>query len=150
MIEGENKDNTDLSSNRTYLIFNDNNRIKNISCVIQKGNKENKYKIICNTRSTLNADLNLNNLVQIKDQNKSLLINFNDDGNSLLNSTGDSFTYFKAKKNSSGLSSGAITAIVISSVVALAITGALIFLFKSPSINNNKVIISDSKTNINQ
>ena len=151
LIEGENKDNTDLSSNRTYLIFNDNNRIKNISCVIQKGNEENKYKIICNTRSTLNADLNLNNLVQIKDQNKSLLINFNDEGNSLLNSTGDSFTYFKTKKSSGGLSSGAITAIVISSVVALAITGALIFLFKSPSINNNnKVISSDSKTNINQ
>ena len=148
LIEGENNDNIDLTSDKSYLIFsNKDSELKNISCNIQKGNENYIYKIICNPRSSLNVDLNLNNLVQIKDKNETLIINFNDK-NSVLNSTVDSFSYFKTKK-SSGLSGGAIVGIILSIIGALAIFGALFFLLRPNPMNvNNKMLPAESKINI--
>ena len=152
LIEGENNDNIDLTSNSSYLLFhNKDNKLKNISCNIREGNEKNIYRIICNPRSSLNVDLNQNNLVQLKDRNKSLIINFNDPNNSTINSTVELFRYFKNKKSNSGLSAGGIIAIIFSLLAALGIVGAAIFLTKSNPTNiNSSMNPSDSKVNIHQ
>ena len=152
LIEGENNDNIGLTSNASYLLFNHkDNKLKNISCNIQEGNGKNIYRIICNPHSSLNADLNHNNLVQLKDRNKNLIINFNDPNNSTINSTVESFKYFKTKKSNSGLSAGGIIAIIFSLVAALGIVGAVFFLFRnSPPNVKTSMNPSDSKINIHQ
>jgi len=132
-IEGESSE-PNLDSKNSYLYFMVNNETKKIPCEI-KDEESKKYKVICTTESRVNSDLSNNNYIVIEDQKKSLKMTFDKGGNSeTFNSTGVINTVKPYNKNSSGgLSGGAIAAIILSIVAALAIITALIFLIRSKS-----------------
>ena len=127
VIEGYNNI-TELTSNDSYLLYVEDNELQNISCRVKK--KENNiFNIISNSNTKPKADLKLNNLVNIKDQKKNLIINFNE-GESKLNYTNSTFNYFNRKKDSRGLPTGAIIAIILSIVAVLVIISMAIILLK--------------------
>ena len=147
IIEGFNSE-TDLTSSNAELSFVKNNQLKNIPCNIEKETEKDKYQISCNSKSLSKTDLNLNNLVKLKDQNKSVIISFLE-GNSTANTGSESFNYFRLKKSNKKLSGGAITAIILSLVAALIIFVA-VCLAINPSIypTNQHLPEVNSSTNI--
>ena len=145
---------TDLSSNNSDLIFVENNQIKNISCIIEKEKEENIFKLICNPKSSVNADLNLNNFVNLKDKNKNMIISYNE-GNSKANIEIQPNHINNLKKNT-GLSAGAIIAIIIPCIAALIAIILMIYLLNlkinpNPTMQNiPNSMHNNSSVNINQ
>ena len=137
-IEGENNYTSDLNSNNSYLLFIENDAYKNISCKIQNLIENNKFKVVCTPESSINADLNLNNMIDIKDQNKTLILSFKG-GNSKPNLTNSKtllFNHNKYLKKNGGLKTGGIVAIILLSVFALAAIASFIILCKPKSKPN--------------
>lgn len=130
IIEGKNNI-TDLTSNSADLLYVEDNNLKNISCIVQKGEINNTFKVTCSSVSLEQIDLNLNNILNLKDQKKNVIIGFRGfrEGDSKLNSTKQSFHYFPKKKNRK-LSAGGIVAIILSILAALSILIASILLLK--------------------
>ena len=150
IIEGKNNI-TDLSSNSSDLLYVEDNNLKNISCIVQKGEINNIFKVACASASLEQIDLNLNNILNLKDQKKNVIIGFRGfrEGDSKLNSTKQSFHYFPKKKNRK-LSVGGIVAIILSILAALSILIASILLLKpKPKVQQtikNSVPKADSET----
>ena len=147
IIEGKNNIN-DLTSNNADLLYVEDNNIKNISCIVQKGEIDNTFKVTCNSASFEEVDLKLNNILNLKDKNASAIISFRE-GNSKANSTKQSFHYFH-KKNNRKLSAGGIVAIILSILAALLILMAFAVLIrpKSNPINTSNIPSADSTTSI--
>ena len=153
-----------LENNNTnaYLtFFNGTESEKNLSCSFKIISNE---KIVtCYPTSNLISKIDrwTLNISNITSQKK--LRNLEDSGNTTLylDPTDETlnFTYYKEptvinrNKDSSNLSRGAIAAIIIASVVAVAaVVGLLMFLNRNPKIlpkNENRVRIPNSSTNIN-
>ena len=153
IIEGENSE-TNLASKNSYLLFSENNEMKNISCEIEdEGN--NKYKIKCKPKFTVNADLSDNNNIVIKDLKKNLKMTFDNEGNSIANSTINTINTFR-KKSERGISGGVIVAILLPLLVVLALVAALIIINKnksstlSPPIAHAIKIPNNSSTSIKE
>ena len=137
IIEGEN-DGTNLVSDDSYLLFVQDDEMKNVSCKISADDKvSNKFMIVSEPNFKVNSDLSNNSLVIINDLNKAVTLVFDKEGIPQNNSTGTGATnsYFKKyqKNSEGGLSGGTIIAILIPIVAAIAIVTALIFLFKYKS-----------------
>ena len=132
IIEGEN-DETNLASKNAYLYFNVDNEEKKIPCEIEDEDS-NKFKVICKPESRVNANLSNNNYIAIEDLQKSLKMTFEEEGNSLTNSSVKINPLKTYKKSSSGgLSGGTIVAIILPIVAALAIIGLLFVLIRLKS-----------------
>ena len=99
---------------------------------MKKEQKKDKYQISCNSKSFSKTDLNLNNLVKIKDQNESVIISFLD-GNSTAYTGSESFNSFRLKKNNKKLSGGAIITLPVQ-VGSMDWKSDYIFLFKNEMI----------------
>ena len=132
IIEGRNNITDDLTSNNSDLLYVENNKLKNISCIVQKGESENRFKVTCHPKSHEEVDLKLNNMLNLKDVKKNVIISFKE-GNSKLNSTKQFFHNFYNRKKNSGLSSGGIVAIIFSILIALSIVVVLILFLKQKS-----------------
>ena len=137
IIEGEN-DGTNLVSDDSYLLFVQDDEMKNVSCKISADDKvSNKFRIVSEPNFKVNSDLSNNSLVIINDLNKAVTLVFDKEGILQNNSTGTGATnsYFKKyqKNSEGGLSGGTIIAILIPIVAAIAVVTALIFLFKYKS-----------------
>ena len=131
IIEGENNE-TKLASNKSFLLFSENDELKNISCEI-KDESNNKFKLVCKPQNKVNADLSDNNLVVIKDLQKNLKLTFDNGGNPIANSTINPIRTYK-KKSEGGLSGGTIVAIILPLVVVLGLITALIIFLRPKSV----------------
>jgi len=131
IIEGENNE-TKLASNKSFLLFSENDELKNISCEI-KDESNNKFKLVCKPQNKVNADLSDNNLVVIKDLQKNLKLTFDNGGNPIANSTIKPIRTYK-KKSEGGLSGGTIVAIILPLVVVLGLITALIIFLRPKSV----------------
>ena len=149
VIEGINTDGNFKSSNNAYLLFNDNSKLQNASCSLEDEN-DNKYKLICRPKSFIDTDLRLNNLVNVVDQKKNLILNFNNELNSIANSTIDSNYPSTSKKRRKGLSTGGIIAIIIPCVIVLLAVTALVAVYSKPvnKKQNNNIGSFNSSNNI--
>ena len=135
IIEGENNE-TKLASNKSFLLFSENDELKNISCEI-KDESNNKFKLVCKPQNKVNADLSDNNLVVIKDLQKNLKMTFDNGGNPFANSTINPIRTY-TKKSEGGISGGAIVAIILPLVLVLGLITALtIFLRPKPVIESH-------------
>ena len=137
IIEGEN-DGTNLVSDDSYLLFVQDDEMKNVACKISADDKvSNKFMIVSEPNFKVNSDLSNNSLVIINDLNKAVTLVFDKEGMPQNKSTGTGATnsYFKKyqKNSEGGLSGGTIIAILIPIVAAIAIVTALIFLLKYKS-----------------
>ena len=131
IIKGENNE-TNLASNKSFLLFSENNEIKNISCEI--GSEDNnKFKLVCRPQFTASADLSDNNLVVIKDLKKNLKMTFDKGGNPIANSTINQIRTFK-KNSEKGLSGGKIVAIILPLIIVLGLITALVIFLRGKSI----------------
>ena len=131
IIEGENNE-TNLASNKSFLLFSENDELKNISCEI-KDESNNKFKLVCKPQNKVNADLSDNNLVVIKDLQKNLKLTFDNGGNPIANSTINPIRTYN-KKSEGGLSGGTIVAIILPLVVVLGLITALIIFLRHKSV----------------
>ena len=139
-VTGEMKDDPQLpiGKNITLLVKSEEEQTKHeINCNVSD-NDTSKYTLICNIiNNTITYDLN--NSMSIMD-NDIIMIYF-EDGNSTTNKpvTDKSNTYKLNRKyyskSNSGISSGAIVAIILCPILALALVSAIIFYSKK---NNNK------------
>ena len=152
IIRGNNKNANFASSSKTYLIFNENSDLKNISCsLIEEIN--NIYELTCEPISPITADLRLNNIVNIKDQNKNFIINFKEDSNSKANLTYPINENNNYRTNSRGLTTGGIIAIILTSLLALIAIVSIAFALNRgkinipPPISNNMFSASSSQLN---
>jgi hypothetical protein len=136
---------------------------------IKKDNNGN-YDLKLNLKKDLSSDMNnKQGLVEIDGKNKTYILFFNEDETSKLNykyNTKDPSTFNKAynsKKSSSGLSGGAIVAIILPCIAALlAVLGLAFYLGKSSSgavagppipmenLGNNTIGISSSSNVVNK
>ena len=137
IIEGENNE-TNLASNKSFLLFSENNEMKNISCQIEdEGNY--KFNLICMPRFKVNANLSDNNLVVIKDLRKNLKMTFDKGGNPITNTTIKQFSAYK-KNSKKGFSGGKIVAIILPLIVVLGLITALAIFLRSKSKSSSAPI----------
>ena len=163
-INGETTD-TIPDNPEAYLFLTEGDEKKEIPLTFTKKASTN-YQVTLNTKNDINNDLN-NTLGVIKDngQNKSLLLIFKEDTNSTMkydyNPSVNKAQY--SKKSSSGLSGGAIVAIILPCIaVLLAVLGLVFYLSKSSSgavagpavpmenLGNNTIGISSSTNVVNK
>lgn len=163
-INGETTD-TIPDNPEAYLFLTEGDEKKEIPLTFTKKASTN-YQVTLNTKNDINNDLN-NTLGVIKDngQNKSLLLIFKEDTNSTMkydyNPSVNKAQY--SKKSSSGLSGGAIVAIILPCIaVLLAVLGLVFYLSKSSSgavagpavpmenLGNNTLGISSSSYVVNK
>ena len=130
IIKGENNE-TNLASNKSFLLFSENYEMKNISCEI-KDEGNNKFELVCKPKSSINADLSDNNLVIIKDLQKNLKMTFDNGGNPIANSTINKIRSYK-KKSEGGLSGGEIVAIILPLIVVLALIVTIVIFLRGKS-----------------
>ena len=145
-LEGENN-NLNISSNNDLnliaKILNEEEYDMNCKIYHITGNN---YTINCNKNNKIDVELDLDNSMGCVN-NQLLLINFgNNTSNITLNKNEEIRTYFKNK--SDGLSGGAIAAIVIASVVALAATIGVIYYLKKINITKETHPISEMKNSV--
>ena len=131
---------------------------KNITLIAKPESEQEKKEINCNIidntleRYTINCKLDnnmkydLNYSLSINDNNIILVIF--DDKSSIINNTNTSqYSYRVYSKKSSGLSTGAIIAIILVPIIALAFIISIIIFFKRK--NSNKIISNNFSSNVN-
>jgi hypothetical protein len=160
-----------LSSNESDSFFQYPNKIgsnitEEIKCTLfNKTNSKGYYKILCSTRKSINAilrDVSIRvppqisrkvRILQTNNNNKTLY--FPSDANEIMNYEYSAIERdFFRKSKSSGLSAGAIVAIILSSIAALVAVGLVFFFLRknqSPPVIKNQpdFNVINSTSNIN-
>ena len=132
----------EINKNITLIANLESEQGKNeINCIIFDNTLE-KYTINC--RLDNNAKYDLNNSLSINDNNIILVI-FDEKSNIIDNTNTSHNNYRIYSKKSSGLNTGAIIAIVLVPIIALALIISIIIFLKRK--NNNKIISKDSTDN---
>lgn len=127
-VEGETLCENELISNNSNLIVKDIfNKSNNISCKVEKGNI--KYKLVCNPKTSVKADLN-QTLCILNEKEINLYLRFKDGEKSSINYIIEPVKIYNQKKISRRLSDSIILVIIIAIAVVLAIICSVIFLFR--------------------
>ena len=130
---------------------------KNISLIANHESEQEKKEINCSIidnsldRYTINCKLDnnikydLNNSLSITDNNIILIV-FEDESSIINNTDTSQYNYKIYSKKSSGLNTGAIIAIILVPIIALAFIISIIIFLKRK--NSNKIMSNDSSSNV--